>query len=89
MAFADFAARHQGAQPGGGFDLAFVAAGCVNARIERRIRALHRIGRHRARHQRGVEHILGLEQCVERERRRNLRAVEQRQALFWAKLQGL
>ncbi len=54
----------------------------MDARIERRIGAFQRVRRHRARDQRGREHLLDLEKAGERQRARHLRAVEQREALF-------
>ena len=56
----------------------------VDARIERRVGALGRIGRQRAGDQRGLEQRLGLEQRGERIGGRELRAVEQRQAFLGA-----
>src|SRR3546814_2293105 len=62
MARADRRARHQAAQRVGRLDLAFVAAKRMDARVERRVGALGRLGRERARHQRRAEQRLGLEQ---------------------------
>ena len=89
MGFADRAARHQAAQRCGDIDLALLAAQRMDARIERRVGAFQRIGRHRAGDERGGEHLLDLEQPAERQRGRNLRAVEQREAFLRAERQRL
>ena len=84
MRSADRRARHQRAQRGRGLDLAAVAAQRVDARVERRVRALGRFGRQRAGDQRRAEQRLGLEQPGERIGGRELGAVEQRQAFLGA-----
>ncbi len=49
-------------------DLAFLTARGVDAFVERRVGAFHRVGRHRAGYERGVEQVLCSEECIERER---------------------
>ena len=56
--------------------------------IERRVGASCCIERHCAGHQRRLEELCGIEQADERQRRRDLRAVEQRQAFLGRKLHG-
>jgi len=62
---------------------------CVNARIERRIGAHHRIDRHRTSQHCGFCITLGGHQTRQRQRCRNLRAIEQRQPLLGAQHDGL
>ena len=54
----------------------------VDARIEGAGRSFRRVDRQRARHQRGGVQIVDGEQVPQRQRRRGLRAVEQRQAFL-------
>ena len=56
----------------------------LDAWVERPVGALGGIGRERAGDERRLEHALGLEQAGERQRGRDLRAVEQRQTLLRA-----
>ncbi len=60
--------------------LAGMAAQRMDARIEGRVGAAQRIDAHRAGDQRGAEHALGGEQPGQRQRGRDLRAVDQRRA---------
>ena len=62
--------------------LAAMAAHRVDARIERRVAAETGVERQRSGDERGRERALRGEQAGERERRRHLRAVEQREALL-------
>jgi hypothetical protein len=87
MRCADAAARHQGAQRVRDLDLAAVAAQRVNARIERRVGALRRVGRQCAGDQRGLEHALDRKQRRQRFGGRELRAVEQRETFLRAEHQ--
>ena len=82
---ADGAAGHQRAQGGGDLDLAAMAAQRVDARVERRVGALGRVGRERAGDERRAEHPLGLEQAGQRIGGRELRAVEQREPFLRAR----
>ena len=86
MRFADLAAGEQLAIGRGDPRLSVVAAKVVDARIEGDIAALQRIEREGAAHHRGPEQRLELEQRRERQRRGDLRAVQQRQALLRAQL---
>src|SRR3546814_20054271 len=84
MARADRRARHQAAQRVGRLDLAFVAAKRMDARVERRVGALGRLGRERARPQRRAEQPLGLEQPRKSTDTSKLRAAEPREPFLWA-----
>ena len=64
--------------------LAALTACGVDAVIKRRVCALGGIDRHRTNCNSGIEHTLQALQGVKGERRRTLRSVEQRQALFRA-----
>ena len=86
MRGADGAAAHQVAKRRRDLDLAAVAAQLLDAGVERPVRAARRVGRERAGDERALEHALGLEQAGERERGRDLRAVEEREALLRGKL---
>ena len=86
MRGADGAAAHQVAKRRRDLDLAAVAAQRLDARVERPVRAARRVGRERAGDERRLEHALGLEQAGERERGRDLRAVEEREALLRTEL---
>ena len=86
MRGADGAAAHQLAKRRRDLDLAAVAAQLLDAGVERPVRAARRVGRERAGDERALEHALGLEQAGERERGRDLRAVEEREALLRGKL---
>ena len=63
------AAGHQRAQCQRHLDLAAMTAQCVDARVERPIRAFRRVSGQRAGDQRGLEHPLGFEQAGHRQRR--------------------
>src|SRR5947209_707135 len=89
MRAADLAALHQLQIVLRHLALPGVAAQLVDARIERRIAARGRIDRERARRHRGREDILGSEEADERERRGDLRAVEERQAFLRGELDRL
>ncbi len=79
---ADRAAGEQRAVDRGRVRLTAMAAHRVDARVERRVAAEARVDRQRARDERGGQRALGGEQSGERERRRHLRAVEEREALL-------
>jgi hypothetical protein len=82
MRDADLAAGEQAGQDRCDVGLARLIAGALDARIERHIAAQSSIGAHGTRDQGGIEQATRLEQAGDRERRRDLRAVEQRQALL-------
>jgi len=85
----DRAARHEPAARRGHVRLAAMAARGVDARVEWRGHALARVERQHASDDRGGEGVLGREEPGERERGRDLRAVEQRQALLGGEAQRL
>ena len=87
VAGADAAVRHQRAQDAGGFDLSRLAARRVDARVERRVAAFHRIGRKRAGDEGCFEIGLRREQRRKRQRRRHLRAVQERKAFLGFELE--
>ena len=70
------------------FDLAGLSAGLMDAVIERHVAALERIDRHGAREHRRRPEIFGAEQSRERQRRGNLRAIDERQAFLRAQPDG-
>jgi hypothetical protein len=82
MGLADLAAAQQRLQGLRHLDLAGLAAHGVDARIERRIAAGGGIDRERPGDERAAENVLGREQAGGSKRRRNLGAVEERQALL-------
>jgi hypothetical protein len=84
VAVADLAAGDQRQQGGGDLDLAGLAAQRLDARVERRVRALQRVDRERARNQRGIEHARDVGECRQRDRGRDLRAVDQREPFLGA-----
>ncbi len=82
MRGANRAGRHQLAVDRGCGDLAGLAPHFVHARVERGIATLCRVQRERTGHHGRLHQALGHEQAVQRQRRRDLGAVDQRQALF-------
>ena len=89
MRGADLAAGEQAAIMRGRELLAGMRAQCVDARIEGRVGAHDGIDRHGAGKDRGGGIALGGEQAGKRERGRDLRAVEKRQAFLGAQRHGL
>ena len=87
MRVADDAAPEQLAVVLGGVDLAGLAAQRVDARVERAVAATRGIDRERADHERGLQHRLEIEQGMQRQRGRGLRAVDQGQAFLGAELE--
>ncbi len=86
----DFAAlAQQIAISGSRVDLAFLATGRVNAGVERRARTQYRFNGQAAQSQGTGEQVLTFEQTAQSERRGHLRAVEQRQAFFAARVSGV
>jgi hypothetical protein len=79
---ADRAALEQGAVVARHVDLTRLAAQRVDARVEGAVAAARRVDRQRADDQRRLEHRLEGEEGVQRERGRDLRAVDQRQAFL-------
>ena len=86
---ADRAAGEQSQQSFGNPDLGGLAAHRIEARIEGHIAAERRIHTHGAGDQGGIEHGLRAEQAEERQRGRDLRTVQERQALLGPERQGL
>jgi hypothetical protein len=86
---ADLAVDEQGAVVVRDVDLARLAAQFVDARVERPIAAARGVDRQRADDQRGLQHRLEAKQGVQRQGRRGLRAVDQRQPLLGRQLQRL
>jgi hypothetical protein len=84
---ANGAAGEQHTQRRGDLALPAMAAKNLDARVERSVGAFRGVGRQRAGHQRRLKNALGLEQSGERERRGDLRAVQQRQPLLRGKRQ--
>ncbi|KPU60531.1 hypothetical protein AN403_4937 [Pseudomonas fluorescens] len=79
----DFAAlAQQIAVSGGGVDLALLATGGVDARVERRTRTQHRFNGQAAQGQGTGEQVFTFEQAAQGERGGHLGAVEQGQAFF-------
>ena len=79
---ADLAAGDERPQGLGSLALAAMPAQGMDARVERRIRAARGVERQSAGRERRAKQGLGLEQADERVRRRELRAVEQREPLL-------
>ena len=69
-------------------DLTGLATHPVNALIERCVAALQRIDRHGARNQSGGKHVFRTEETGERERRRHLGAIDERQTFLGLQLDG-
>ena len=82
MRGADRAAGEQPQQSFGDPDLGGLAAHRIEARIEGHVAAERRIHAHGAGDQGGIEHGLRAEQAEERQRGRDLRTVQERQALL-------
>ena len=82
MRFADIAAAHEIAKHARDGDLAAVAAHALDATVERGVATLDGVGRHGARYERGREDVLGPEDGGQCQRRRHLRAVQQRESLL-------
>ena len=89
VAGADATAGHQRAERIGDFDLAAMAAQCVDARIERRVGALGSLGRQRAGHDGGAEQQFCFEQSRKRVRGGELGAVEQRESFLGAEFERI
>src|SRR5450631_653540 len=89
MRCANPATSKEAAEHCGDVHLSRLAAQGVNARIKRRITALHGIDRERARHQCGGKYALDLRKTRKRQRRRHLCAVQKRKSLFRAEIKGL
>ena len=85
---ADRAAGEQSQQSFGHPDLGGLAAHRIEARIERHVAAERRIHTHGAGDQGGIEHGLRAEQAEERQRGRDLRTVQERQALLGPEREG-
>jgi hypothetical protein len=87
MGITDVAAAHQAPVCGGHGDLPGLTANFRNTRIEWHIAALGRIGGQCARHRRRGERVTRREHPLQRQRGRNLCAVQQRQAFLRAEHQ--
>jgi len=85
MRGADGAAKHEAAQGARDLRLAAVTAHRLDAGVERAVGTLGGVGRERAGDEGRLEHALGLEQTRERQRGRDLRAIEERQPLLGPK----
>ena len=83
----DGAARHERPERRGGLDLARMPPQALDALVEGPVRAPRRIGGERARDEGRLPGALGLEQGGERQRRRDLGAVEEGEALLRAERQ--
>ena len=73
----------------GAVDLSRLAAHGVDARIKRAVAAPGSVQRHGPRNHRGFKQTLGAQQRVDGQRRRHLRAIDQRQAFFGRQANGL
>ena len=87
--FADARVQHQAAQGGSGCDLTALPTQGMDARIERRIRALRGFHRQRTGDQCGLEYSLDLEQTGQRIGGGELGAVEQCETFLRTQLDGL
>jgi hypothetical protein len=84
---ADPAPSHEGAERRGDLGLAAVASQGLDARIERRVGAPGGVGRERTADQGCLKGALGAEQAGERQRRRELRAVQESEPLLGPELE--